>query len=262
MEADGDLVLRTSGAQARVCPQGGRLTSLRIADVELLQQGEPYGCFPMVPWCGRMRDGVLDFGGVRHRFDRNDPPHALHGIARDHRWETETSGTDHATLSRSLDPQWPFEGTVTQDFTLTPGALTMRLGVSSADTPFPAQAGWHPWFRRHPVSGESAPLAVDFAPAWQEERGPDYLPTGTRLTPQPPPWDDCFGMPSGVDVTLDWPDLLRLRIRSDAEWVVIFDHRPFAICVEPQSGPPDGLNTTPRLVAPGHDLVVTTRWTW
>ncbi|NED69155.1 aldose 1-epimerase, partial [Streptomyces sp. SID10244] len=103
---------------------------LRIADVELLQQGEPYGCFPMVPWCGRMRDGVLDFGGVRHRFDRNDPPHALHGIARDHRWETETSGTDHATLSRSLDPQWPFEGTVTQDFTLTPGALTMRLGVS------------------------------------------------------------------------------------------------------------------------------------
>ena len=56
-------------------------------------------------------------------------------------------------------------------------------------------------------------------------------------------------MPDGVDVTLTWPEQLELKVTSRAEWVVVYDEQAEAVCVEPQSGPPNGLNTHP---APGH----------
>ncbi|RPA10312.1 aldose 1-epimerase [Gordonia sp. OPL2] len=260
--ATSDVVISSSDAAARVSAQGGRLTSLTVRGHEVLQQGAPYGCFPMVPWCGRMRDGILGFRGGRHEFEQNDPPHALHGTARDHLWEIDADDDSSVRLRHGLRPWWPFDGVVTQTLAITPGELVMSLRVSSDTETFPAQAGWHPWFRRRLTTTPESALRVDFRPRWQEERGVDYLPTGRRITPQESPLDDCFGMPHGVDVALEWPDLLHLRIRSDARWVVVFDHRPFATCVEPQTGPPNGINTAPDLVGPGEDLLVTTTWTW
>ena len=101
-------------------------------------------------------------------------------------------------------------------------------------------------------------VRIDFTPAWQEERGDDHLPTGQRLDPEPGPWDDCFGMPGGVDVTLTWPGQLELKVASREEWVVVYDEQEAAVCVEPQTGPPNGLNTLPRLVTPIEPLEATT----
>ncbi|MFE2650061.1 aldose 1-epimerase, partial [Streptomyces sp. NPDC059346] len=94
------------------------------------------------------------------------------------------------------------------------------------------------------------------------ERGADHLPTGKRVDPAPGPWDDCFGMPEGVDVKLTWPEQLELTVKSRSEWVVIYDEQDEAVCVEPQSGPPNGLNTAPRLVTPIDPLEITTAWSW
>ena len=260
--ADDETLLRAGDVVARVSARGGRLTSLAIGDLEMLQQGVPYGCFPMVPWCGRMRDGVLRFAGSTHRFEPDDPPHALHGTARDHIWQVDEADDDRLRLRHELQPWWPYAGTVTQTVSLEPTALAMTLRIASGGEDFPAQAGWHPWFRRRLTSDPAGALRVAFTPEWQEERGADYLPTGRRISPRPTPWDDCFGTPDGVDVGLEWPGLAHMRIRSDARWVVVFDHRPFATCIEPQTGPPNGINTAPGIVRPGQDLVVTTRWTW
>ena len=35
-----------------------------------------------------------------------------------------------------------------------------------------------------------------------------------------------------------------------------------AVCVEPQTGPPNGLNTAPRLVTPLDPLEASTTWSW
>ncbi|MFI7189184.1 LysR substrate-binding domain-containing protein [Nocardia nova] len=105
-------------------------------------------------------------------------------------------------------------------------------------------------------------VEIDFHASWQESRGPDYLPTGERIDPLPGPWDDCFGMPDGVDVTLTWPGALELKVTSAAEWVVIYDQQPGAVCVEPQSGPPNGLNTLPRLVTPAAPLDISMTSSW
>jgi aldose 1-epimerase len=69
-------------------------------------------------------------------------------------------------------------------------------------------------------------------------------------------------MPEGVDVTLTWPGRLALTVASRERWVVVYDEQEEAVCVEPQTGPPNGLNTLPRLVTPLEPLEATTTWTW
>ncbi|MFE9319528.1 aldose 1-epimerase [Nocardia sp. NPDC052278] len=255
------VVLTAGNAQVSIAPEnGGRLTSLRVGELELLRQGARYGAFPMAPWCGRMGSGQFRYGGTLHQMPINADPHAIHGTARDRAWHVLSATESTAALSCELTDPWPYRGRVTQEFQLSEHSITLTMRVETAGEPFPAQVGWHPWFLRNLGSGKD--IELDFTPAWQEERGPDYLPTGRRIAPQPGPWDDCFGMPHGTTVTLTWPDALQLTITSPAEWVVVFDQQPEAACVEPQSGPPNGINTHPRPVTASDPLELSTTWAW
>jgi aldose 1-epimerase len=255
-----DITLTAGDAEAIVRPgNGGRIGSLRVGGVELLRQGERFGCFPMVPWCGRIREGRFRDGAVVHRMPLNAAPHAIHGTARDGEWSVARASATEAVITYDLTDPWPYSGRVTQVVTLAPDSLTLAASVETYESSFPAQIGWHPWFNR---TLDGTPVSIDFSPAWQEERGADHLPTGRRVDPRPGPWDDCFGMPDGVDVTLTWPGRLELRVTSPQRWVVIYDEQEAAVCVEPQTGPPDGLNTHPRLVTPLEPLEAATTWTW
>ncbi|MEU7594826.1 aldose 1-epimerase [Streptomyces sp. NPDC039022] len=266
--AQGQVRLAAGDTELTVDPANGcRLTSLRIGGTELLRQGTKYGSFPMVPWCGRIENGRFRNGGEVHQMPLNSPPHAIHGTGRNIAWKTaRADATSAAFTYELLDPgaaPWPYPGRVTQLVELAEdgGSLTLTMGVEASADSFPAQAGWHPWFLRS-LNGGGEDVRIDFTAAWQEERGDDHLPTGRRIDPKPGPWDDCFGMPDGVDVTLTWPDRLELKVTSGAEWVVVYDEQDEAVCVEPQSGPPNGLNTLPRLVTPIDPLEISTTWSW
>ncbi|GGP85951.1 MULTISPECIES: aldose epimerase [Streptomyces] len=252
--------LSAGGTEVTVDQENGcRISSLRIDGTELLRQGPRYGAFPMVPWCGRMKDGRFHDGATVHQMPLDHPPHALHGFGRDARWRPAGATATEAAFTYDLVDPWPTPGRVTQVVTLAEDSLTLTMGVETYGNSFPAQAGWHPWFLRN-LGGRD--VEVSFDPAWQEERGADHLPTGKRIDRRPGPWDDCFGMPDGVDVTLTWPGSLELRVTSRSEWVVLYDQEAEAVCVEPQSGPPNGINTAPRLVTPVDPLEVSTTWTW
>lgn len=253
--------LSAGGAELTIDQENGcRISSLRVDGIELLRQGPHFGAFPMVPWCGRTADGRFRDGGIVHQLPVSHPPHAIHGLGRDIAWQRGRLTDTEAAFVFDLADPWPWPGRVTQTFELTADALTLAMGVETYGDSFPAQAGWHPWFRRNLGTGED--VRLDFAPEWQEERGADHLPTGHRIDPKPGPWDDCFGMPNGVDVTLTWPGALELKVTSRDEWVVVYDEEAEAVCVEPQSGPPNGLNTHPRLVTPVDPLEISTTWTW
>lgn len=255
-----DITLTAGDAEVTVRPgHGGRIGGLRVGGVELLRQGDRFGCFPMVPWCGRIREGRFLNGGTVHQMPLNSPPHAIHGTARDGAWRVARHFADELVITYDLVDPWPWPARVTQSVALTADTLTLAMSVETYGSSFPAQIGWHPWFNRN-LGGEDAHLA--FTPAWQEERGADHLPTGARTDPKPGPWDDCFGMPGGVDATLTWPGQLELRVTSPEEWVVVYDEQAEAVCVEPQTGPPNGLNTAPRLVTPLEPLEATTIWSW
>ncbi len=98
--------------------------------------------------------------------------------------------------------------------------------------------GFHPWFRRRLDTG--GPVVLDVDPLAMVERGPDHLPTGAIVEPAVGPWDDCFQLAAPPRLT--WPDALSLQLRSDTEWWVVFDESREAVCVEPQTAPPDAIH--------------------
>jgi aldose 1-epimerase len=243
---------------------GGRLTSVVVAGHELLGGVGPvvtdHGSFLMAPWAGRIRDGVLRASGAEHRLptDRTHP-HAGHGLVLDRPWQVLDRSPSAARLACDLDERWPWRGRVTAEVRLEDGALVQRAEVAALDAAFPATLGWHPWFRRR--LGTGGPLALQLDAAAMLRRDPAGIPDGHRVPVPPGPWDDCF---VGVrwPVVLRWPGALELAIEADTDALVVYDERAGALCVEPQTGPPDGPNTEPRLVTRDDPLRATMRWSW
>ncbi len=249
---------------------GGRLSSLVAHGHELLVprpgRGEAvnplgWGCYPMVPYAGRVRGGCFRWDGASHRLPRNLGAHAAHGTLVDRPWQVERAEGATARLRAELGPPWPFTGHAIQELTLRPDSLELRLEVHAHDVAFPATAGWHPWFRRQLERGGAVVLDVRAARFYP--RDADGLPTGT-VTPAPPsgPWDDCFTEITWP-VRLTWPDALELTVTSTCDHVVVFDEPAHAVCVEPQSGPPDALNLgRAHVVRPGEPFVAEAALRW
>ena len=75
-------------------------------------------------------------------------------------------------------------------------------------------------------------------------RDPDGMPTGERVPPTPAPGTTRSPLCARSPV-LEWPGQLRLSLTSSCAWWVVYTMPEHAICVEPQSGPPDGLEPGP-----------------
>ena len=61
---------------------------------------------------------------------------------------------------------------------------------------------------------------------------------------------------------LRWGGALELTITSSCDDLVLYDLPTHAVCVEPQTGPPDALRLTPILVEPGWPLVAEATFGW
>jgi aldose 1-epimerase len=94
-------------------------------------------------------------------------------------------------------------------------------------------------------------------------RDVEGIPTGELVAVPPGPWDDCFPRPDSP-IAVRWPGALAVTLDTDCPDVVVFSERPNAVCVEPQTGPPDavnlGINCT--VLGPGDTLTAWARWTW
>jgi aldose 1-epimerase len=73
------------------------------------------------------------------------------------------------------------------------------------------------------------------------------IPTGEKIAPPAGPYDDCFSG-SLSSPNLNFADKVRLEIETDCSHWVVYDEPQHAICVEPQSGPPDGFNIEPLII--------------
>jgi aldose 1-epimerase len=270
-DADRDVIeLRAGGLAVAVDPaSGGRLSSLRIDGRERLVT-EPrdhpamWGCFPMAPFAGRIRDGVLRWDGEAHQLATDLlPPHAIHGTVLRRAWDVDDTTDTTARLSTDLGPGWPWRGRVVQEVALVDAtSVALRLEVHATAAPFPATCGYHPWFaggalEPRPSGGERE---TDVVPAEAMYRRDEAgIPDGTLVPPPPGPWDDCF-------VGVRWPVRVRfadgavLDVSSPADHVVVYSEPDHAVCVEPQTGPPDaphlGLAAT---VTPDRPLVLEVR---
>lgn len=260
------LELEAGEARLTVHPdRGGRVGSLEVAGTELLQPHPApnsllWGSYPMAPWAGRVRRGTFTVDDAVHRLPIDAPPHALHGTVHDTVWEVVDAGRDHCELRCPLDRTggWALGGIAHQHIVLEPDAVTFVLTVAATTDRMPAVVGWHPCF--------APPDAVDLRFAAMYLRDDEGIATSRLRTPDPLPWpgtvcDDCFTGPL-APLVLHYPTL-DLRIDSDCDHWVIFDGAPDAVCVEPQSGPPDAFNLgSAAVLEPGDLLQRTMRWGW
>ncbi len=257
--------LRHGSTTATIDLDGGRLASLRPRGIEVLvTEGERptrWGSFPMVPWCGRLRDGHLEFDGVGYDLPLTSPPHANHGIAHLQPWSAVSAGDATCVIRTELGEPWPFGGHVVQRFELDDAHLTVTVEVHARHRPMPAMAGWHPWFRRDLGVGEPAELVLDLSSASIHAVGEDGIPTG-ELVPVPPgPWDASF-VGLGADPIVRWAGALELTLSSSFDDWVIFTRPEHALCVEPESGAPNDINRVPHVVLPEQPLVGSMTYSW
>ncbi len=271
------MQFQAGSASAKLDPQrGGRLSSLRVFDRELLvgrnqcSESDPalpmlWGVYPMVPWAGRVREARFVFDGELHQL-RVDPgtgplnDHSLHGVGFLRPWDQ----IDEQTLGLQLDDHWPLGGSVTHRVRLTEESLTLTLCVKAGARAMPAMVGWHPWFRRV-LSPAAEPLLLSLAAESMYELDEDDIPTGSLVAISDGPWDNCF---TGIaaPITLTWPGQLRLILTSDCDHWVVYDRPEHALCVEPQSSSPDVFNHAPnsldQRLEPGQSLTRSFTLSW
>ena len=220
-----------------------------------------WGCFPLVPFAGRVRHGRFTFDDREYELPITMAPNAIHGTGYLREWEVDGSGR----IVTDLGPDWPFGGHAVQRFQLGEDELVCRMEVHADVRSMPAQVGWHPWF--------AGPPALTFEASAMYERDDEHVPTGRLVAPGPLPWDDCFtGV--GYPPTLTWSPAsdrepnaggIRLEVSSTCDHWVVYTEPPHAICVEPQSGPPDTVSNLGRgfvVVEPGAPLVHQMTWRW
>ena len=256
--------------------QGGRMASLRIGEREvLLTEGWgpiDWGCYPMAPFAGRIRDGRFTFRGRDVQLPLNLPPHAIHGTVFERPWEVVSQADDRLVLTIDLGPGWPFGGNVTQSIELGPGGLdaTLTLGPTSRCR-----------LRSAGTRGSAAPLARGPTPPRPPQprssssstpsRCSSVEPTACRPGPSsrpgPRPWDDAF-----TDVRTSpivrWPGAIEIALSSTAAVWVVYDERIEGVCVEPQTAPPDAINLAaaageePDVADPEQPMTASMAWRW
>lgn len=251
---------------------GGRASSLRFEGVELLggNAADPveHGMYAMGPWAGRLNANQLRVDGRDWPMPVNYRSWALHGTVLDRPWVVVgfAQESDHAWLAISTDlgEAWPWRGSMELTWSLHRTVLRTSLSVRAHDSEFPAVIGMHPWLRKSTRFGEAqwemseAELAVKDA---------NYSLTGELRSPphQHGSLDDGFRVPDRR-ARVNWGNALTLEIHQSHRWFVVYDSDAELLCVEPQTGPPDGVNEgffgPVTMVTPGRPLTQQTAWSF
>ncbi|MEI8024061.1 MAG: aldose epimerase [Actinomycetota bacterium] len=243
-----DLVIASDNVRCIVSPNaGGRLSSIIAFGRELLitkndeTNLQKWGCYPMAPWAGRVRNGIFVHQSKQYQLEINMHPHAIHGTVLDRPWKLINSDSSSVAMKIDLGANWGFSGEATQTISVIDDVIEFHLMVETDDASMPAQVGWHPWFAR------PCTLKTDFSTMYlRDEFG---IPTGEKIAPPVGPHDDCFSG-SLTAPTLNFANKVQIVIQTDCSHWVVYDEPQHAICVEPQSGPPDGFNIEPLVITP------------
>jgi galactose mutarotase-like enzyme len=229
---------------------GGRIASLHVATTSLVVTHTDslldWGLYPMAPYAGRVRNAELDFNNQIFALRTNATPHSIHGTVFDCPWTVDAHDATSIQMSTGTGPDWPFAATVAHHISVAQSFVRCELVITAHET-MPAQLGWHPWFIQ--------PHHVETSFNSMLRRDKEGITTLERIEPVAPPVDDCFFEPNA------WPTIYignyAVEIASDCPYWVRYDAPSGDVCIEPQSGPPNGINSKPLILQPGQQF---SRW--
>jgi len=233
------------------------------------------GCFPLVPYSNRIRDGKFSFAGRAYQLARNfaPSPHAIHGHGWQRPWDVAEQGERHVTLTyRHAEDDWPAPYRCAERFELEAGALTVTLSLTNdGGNAMPAGLGLHPYFPRTPecrltatvgkmwaTDAEVMPTAL-VAPAPGTDPNAGLLPARAAL-------DNCF-TGFGGEAVIAWPEhRARLTLSAEAALGHLVIYTPpdqEFFCAEPVSHGTDAVNRDPAGMAvlqPGETFTTQVRF--
>jgi aldose 1-epimerase len=158
----GRVVIAAGRLEAQILPRAGG----SIARFDLVHRGERTallrgtdddeahalgcGCFPLVPFCNRIRGGTFSFGGRTVRLAPNMPPDPspLHGQGWLEPWEvTAHDGAAVALRYHHAAGEWPWTYSARQSIRIGPDGLSVELACRNLSrTPMPCGLGLHPYY--------------------------------------------------------------------------------------------------------------------
>lgn len=168
---------------------GGAIATLRYRGTDVLRPmpadaTSPLqaACFPLAPYCNRIRDGHFSFGGREVLLAPNFPPepNSLHGLSWQRAWAVESLVESKCVLVDDYDGTgpWPWAYRARQRVRLGPRGCAVTLELTNrSGQPMPAGIGLHPYFRRAPET------ELEFAADHVLLSGADPLPTGISAPP-------------------------------------------------------------------------------
>lgn len=275
------VILRADAWEAELRPEaGGVLAALRFAGQDVLRP-MPAGsidpldaaCFPLVPYCNRIRNGRFRFGQRDVALPANflPEPHGLHGLGWHRPWTVESLVATKCVLRDDYDGAgpWPWAYRAQQRIRLGPKgcAVTLVLTNRSAE-PMPAGLGLHPYFRRRP--GTEVRFAADHVLLADAE----CLPTGIAAPPgrfgdwakgAPLPGetvDHCFAGWQGSAIIRDDLGTIVLEAEGAPNLHLYAPVGGDPLCLEPVTHTPDAPNRAPDemiVLPPGCSASLTTR---
>jgi aldose 1-epimerase len=254
--------------------RGAWLDVLRPTDS--VDYGNSSNCssFIMLPWCNRIRDGVLVFEDERYQLrTTKDDGTARHGDVRSRAWTIMRASRTAIMMefdSRKAEKvNFPFAFSATAEYALEGHDFVWRLSMTNEDHQrFPAGFGHHPYFVRMPAQprqwGETPVLQVDCS---EEFPLTDAMATGASQ-PVSPIVDFrkeklvgdaqlnhlVTGRSNQPEVAyLRYPDAgVEIEMQADAIFrhIVLYtlEEQPF-VAVEPMTNANDGFNLYAKDIA-------------
>src|SRR6476661_8170952 len=105
------------------------------------------GCFPLVPYCNRIRGGRFNFRGKTVRISPNmaGDPSPLHGDGWLGPWLVEDQAVDRACLFFAHQPgEWPWAYEARQTFRLSDFGMEAEISCKNlSGEPMPCGLGFH-----------------------------------------------------------------------------------------------------------------------
>ncbi|MGA9658511.1 MAG: aldose 1-epimerase [Asticcacaulis sp.] len=211
-------------------------------------------CFPLVPFCNRIRNGEFVFEAHEVRLPPNmgDHPHALHGQGWRNAWEVVEVTASRAVLRYHHAPDsWPWDYEATVIYDLRKGGLRMDLSVKNlSHGTMPVGLGFHPYFNRT----DETRLKTKVDGIWRPDE--DGLPMTWHAGVLRKDWskadkilmdvtiDHCYTGFNGKAEIYEGTQLThKLRASPDCHWMHLF--APLGedfFCVEPVNHMPDPFN--------------------
>lgn len=256
----GVIHLRHWDCSASVSLAGAAILSAEVRGSKLLQPAASPGratrlhgleaCFPLVPFCGRVEDNLVEFRGKRHRLAANtSDPLALHGDGWLEEWSVADVSARHLsmTLDHRSEACGPYQYIARQTVELLPKGLRLELSVCNTGTEaLPFGLGFHPYL---PLTRDCR-LAFSAAARWTERD--DHLPGERRALagifdfrkPRSVPEDwmnTCYETWSGQATLLYGNgEAITLKAGPNLPWLMLY--KPAGpssfLCLEPMSHKP------------------------